>query len=110
MAKRVIKPTTKKASAAKRTTKKPTTVNKSPTKGVKPTTVTTFAEAAKAKEPIKKTKASKKALNHVRISETASKDEFSIMWDKVKNGELKWGYYAIDGNVGYHYYLVLKKK
>jgi hypothetical protein len=25
--------------------------------------------------------------------------------DKVKNGQLKWGFYGIDGDNGYHYYI-----
>jgi hypothetical protein len=29
--------------------------------------------------------------------------------DKVKNGQLKWSFYAIDGEHGYHYYLKIKK-
>jgi hypothetical protein len=29
--------------------------------------------------------------------------------DKVKNGQLKWSFYAIDGENGYHYYLKIKK-
>jgi hypothetical protein len=25
--------------------------------------------------------------------------------DKVKNGQLKWSFYGIDGDNGYHYYI-----
>ena len=106
----VKKQTTTKVGAKKKVVK--STIKKAPTKGKVPTTKTTLAKqaavvAAKA-EPKKKRK-TKNAREHVTISENATKDKFSAMWERVKSGELKWSYYAIDGNVGYHHYLVLKK-
>jgi hypothetical protein len=129
-AKRTVKKGTpvKKAPVKKSATKKQTkttlgavakkakpkkTIKKVPPKASakKVTKKTTLAEAAKAKIPVvKKKRRAKNPRVHVRISENATKDKFSAMWERVKDGELKWAYYAIDGNVGYHHYLVLKKK
>ena len=36
------------------------------------------------------------------------KDNFKAIGDRIQKGELKWAYYAIDGDKGYHYYMVLK--
>lgn len=58
--------------------------------------------------PEKKAKA--KAQRHknndrfIRVSENAKIEKFKEMGEKVKNGEVVWSYYAIDGKVGYHFY------
>ena len=52
----------------------------------------------------------KRAENkYVRISLDAKQDERADIVNKVKNGEIKWAFYATDNDNGYHYYLVLKK-
>ena len=52
----------------------------------------------------------KRAENkYVRISLDAKQDERADIINKVKNGEIKWVFYATDGDNNYHYYLVLKK-
>ena len=52
----------------------------------------------------------KRAENkYVRISLDAKQDERADIINKVKNGEIKWAFYATDNDNGYHYYLVLKK-
>lgn len=101
-------------SVAKKATPKKT-IKKAPPKAppkasAKVTKKTTLAKATKAKVPVKKKRKVKNTRVHVRLSENATKDKFMGMWERIKSGELKWDYYAIDGNVGYHHYLVLKKK
>lgn len=100
------KSTTKRVTAStprKRTTKKP--VVKKPA-----------APAAKKVENLKvvpKPKSNKKPVNdnrYVRVSERSKTAKFVEMGEKVQRGEVKWMYYAIDGDIGYHYYLKLKKK
>jgi hypothetical protein len=128
MAKRVIKKKTssKQTAAARRTKKTATKVKKTPTKkktaktatktavkkkrtvvkGKNPTKVTTMAQAAS--KP--KTKRQKKEEDkYIRVSENANIKRFAEMGERVQRGEVKWSHYAIDGNVGYHHYRVLKK-
>ena len=53
----------------------------------------------------------KRAENkYVRISLDAKQDERADITNKVKNGELKWAFYATDGDKGYHHYQILKTK
>lgn len=47
---------------------------------------------------------------YVRLSLEAKADEKLPFLEKVKSGELKYAFYAIDGDKGYHYYLVTKKQ
>lgn len=52
----------------------------------------------------------KRAENkYVRISLDAKQDERADIINKVKNGEIKWAFYATDNDNGYHYYQILKK-
>jgi hypothetical protein len=52
----------------------------------------------------------KRAENkYVRVALDAKAEERNSFTTKVKNGELKYAYYATDSDKGYHYYLVLKK-
>ena len=52
----------------------------------------------------------KRAENkYVRIAMDAKAEERNQFTTRVKNGELKFAYYATDSDKGYHYYLVLKK-
>ena len=52
----------------------------------------------------------KRAENkYVRVALDAKAEERNQFTAKVKNGELKYAYYATDSDKGYHYYLVLKK-
>jgi len=72
-----------------------------------------------AKQPIKpevKTEAEetvkvKKAENkYERIFVEAKAEEKAKIAERVKNGELKYAFYATDGDKGYHHYLVIKKQ
>jgi len=46
---------------------------------------------------------------YIRICEDASSDERRLITDKLGRGDIVFGYYAIDNDKGYHYYLILKK-
>ena len=45
----------------------------------------------------------------VRLAMDAPQEEFKAMGERVQSGEVKWHHYAVDGNKGYHYYIVLSK-
>lgn len=134
MAKRVIKKKTaketKQDAAARRTKKKKSTaVKKAPTKktaiksstAVKKTAIKTKRKVKSGKNPTKKTtlaqavkkpvskKKKKEEDKYIRVSENANIKRFVELGEKVQSGEVKWSHYAIDGNVAYHHYLVLKK-
>lgn len=51
----------------------------------------------------------KNNLKFERISLDADIEERKKISDRVVKGELKWQFFAIDGNKSYHYYLVVKK-
>jgi hypothetical protein len=57
-----------------------------------------------------KEKKPKSEDKYVRVAMDAKQEEFNAMSDRVKNGEVKWAYYATDNNKGYHHYLVLPKQ
>ena len=44
---------------------------------------------------------------YIKVSENSKSSKFVEMGNKVQKGEVKWSYYSVDGNVGYHYYLKL---
>ena len=103
------KPAAKKP-AAKKTVAKKTVAKKTTTR--KPT-----AKKPAAKKPVisevvveNKRKNTIKANpnDYIRVSENANPAKFNDMGQKVQKGLVKWSYYTIDGNVGYHYYLKLK--
>ena len=60
---------------------------------------------------VKEIKSKVKAIEHkyARLSMDAKMDERKDFVEKVKNGELRFAYYAIDNDKGYHYYIVIKK-
>lgn len=72
-----------------------------PKKEVKP-------EVKEEEQPEVKVKRSEN--KYVRVSLEAKADEKLPFIEKVKSGELKYAFYAIDGDKGYHYYLVTKKQ
>jgi hypothetical protein len=86
---------------------------------VKKTTKTTLAAVAKYKAEqaekvaaleAKRKGSRKKTLKreYYVLSEKAPSSEFSEMGEKVRLGEAKWVYYAIDDDIGYHHYEKLK--
>ena len=60
-------------------------------------------------EPPKQRKPKSKPSDdkYIRIPTTASQEEFKVIGDRVQRGELKWAYYAGEGDKGAHYYIVL---
>jgi hypothetical protein len=70
-------------------------------------------EAKKRPEPVPEPPKEKKPKSEdkfIRVAMDSKQAEFNAMSDRVKNGEVKWAYYATDNNKGYHYYLVLPKQ
>lgn len=63
----------------------------------------------KVEEPTEP-KAKRSENKYVRIALDAKAEERNEFSQKVKNGELKYAYYATDNDKGYHYYLVIKKQ
>jgi hypothetical protein len=53
-------------------------------------------------------KATRSAREYIRVSEKSKKSKFNEMGERVQRGEVRWSYYAIDGNIGYHHYLIIK--
>ena len=48
--------------------------------------------------------------DYIRVSERSKINKFIETGKQVKDGKLRWVYYSIDGNIGYHYYKKLKKR
>jgi len=72
--------------------------------------ITNTSPKTRILEPLEEEKPKSKPSNDkfIRVSITASIDEFKAMSDRIKSGELKWCYFAIDGEKSYHYYLIIK--
>jgi len=49
-----------------------------------------------------------KEKKFVKLKASSTKEEFSTILQKVQKGELKWSFYATEGDTGYQYYEVLK--
>ena len=94
------KPAAKKPAAKKPTTRKPA--------AKKPTTRKPTTRKPAAKKPAVNKTVNVNPNDYVRLSENANPAKFNEMGQKVQKGLVKWSYYTIDGNVGYHYYLKLK--
>ena len=99
------KPTTKKSPAKKTTTRK-TVTSKKPTtrKGVRSKKVVKEVVQIKGGNEVVR----KLQYEYIRLAENANKAKFNEMGQKVQNGEVQWAYYAVDGDIGYHYYRKLK--
>ena len=91
-------------------------VNRNNKKKNRVTKKTKKSSSSKIKKSFTKTRPKKKVgkslkknnREYVKVSENSKSSKFVEMGEKVQKGEVKWSYYAIDGNVGYHYYLKLK--
>lgn len=55
------------------------------------------------------TKPKRSEDKYVRIAMGCKPEERKEITDKVNKGELVFGYYAIDNEIGYHYYRIVKK-
>jgi hypothetical protein len=58
-------------------------------------------------EPTEKVKRSEN--KYVRIAYDAKPEEKKEFSDRIQKGELKLACYAVDGDKGYYYYLIIKK-
>ncbi len=38
----------------------------------------------------------------------SDKDQYKSICEQVQKGEIKWMYYAVDGDKGYHHYITIK--
>ena len=76
------------------------------------TTKTTLAAVAKisgAQAAVKPaSNYTKPRKDVIRIKASAPTAKFLELGEKIKRGELKWIYYATDGEIGYHHYQKLK--
>ena len=61
-------------------------------------------------EPPKQKKTKTSTDKYVKVSLSATQDETRAIGERVQRGELKWAYYAGEGEKGYIYYLVIKKE
>lgn len=44
----------------------------------------------------------------IRVAMNGNQEQFKSLGDQQQRGEVKWMYYAIDGDKGYHHYLLTK--
>ena len=72
-------------------------------------TPTDSKTAVKSKtEPKQEPESPKTVLKFVKVCDGSKSEERKEIGDRVMRGELKWHYYALDGDKGCHYYLILK--
>ena len=83
--KRVIRKKTQKKSIVRRPKKKPT------------------------KKKVVRAKAKAKPKQYIKISTNSKHSKFVEIGKRVQAGEVQWARYVVEGNIGYHYYLILKK-
>lgn len=55
-----------------------------------------------------KTKPKVKTDKYIRFGPTDFKDNHKLITDKINSGEISLAYYAVDTEIGYHYYIVNK--
>ena len=62
-------------------------------------------------EPPKERKPRAKASDdkYIRVATDAKQEETRAIGERVQRGEVKWAYFAGEGDKGYHYYLVKKE-
>ena len=57
----------------------------------------------------KKTEVIKKnEYEYVKVPGNAKENRFNEIGQKVQSGELQWAYYAVENDIGYHFYRKLK--
>ena len=97
------KPITKKVSPTKKSIVKKKAIGKktSPNKRVVNKTL--------ANQP-PKISVKRRMYEYEKLAENANSALFTAMGKKVQEGEVKWAYYTTENDVGYHYYIKLKKK
>lgn len=45
---------------------------------------------------------------YIRVANDADIEKFKEMSSRIQSGSIQWAYFGVDGDKGYHYYLVLK--
>jgi hypothetical protein len=88
--------------------KKPTGTKKVPPKN--PIINKPVVNSSPVSAPVrKKTEVTKKnEYEYVKVPGNAKENRFNEIGQKVQNGELQWAYYAIENDIGYHFYRKLK--
>ncbi len=71
---------------------------------------TTSTTKRKKKKPNLRTNRKINPADYLKVSENSRINKFIEIGKRVQNGELRWMYYSIDGNIGYHFYKKLKKR
>ena len=109
----VISGNTKTTKTAKTATKtappKKVTVTSGKKKVTTKTTLAAVAKVSGAQAAVKPaSKSIKPRTDVIRIKASAPTSKFLELGEKIKRGELKWIYYATDGEIGYHHYQKLK--
>jgi len=51
-----------------------------------------------------------KESDFVKIKLNSKKEDYALILQRVQKGELKWSYYATEGETGYQYYLKINKQ
>jgi len=51
-----------------------------------------------------------KESDFVKIKLNSKKEDYALILQRVQKGELKWCYYATEGETGYQYYLKINKQ
>jgi len=116
MAKRVNKKTTR-AKAPPKKNATPSTpksgANTKPKKTIKKKPQKTVAKDKVVAKPtstrVKPLRNKKSLLKFIKVKAEGNHDKFVEMGKKVQKREVVWSYYAMEGNIGYHYYLILKQ-
>ena len=90
----------------KKVEKKPV-IQVEPKKRVEPIPELKVVETAKI--DIKTKPKNKRSENkYIRLALGANMEDRKAFSERIQKGELKLAFYAVDGDVGYHYYLVLR--
>lgn len=115
MAKRVLKGgnSAKLTAATRRTKKGKTPVKKAPTKKLRVDNLATSDNTNEVKVVISDKKPvargiKNKSKNFIKVASNASREEFNLMGERIKNHEVEWSHFEMDGTIGYHYYKILK--
>jgi hypothetical protein len=51
-----------------------------------------------------------KESDFVKIKLDSKKEDFNLIMQRIQKGELKWSYYATEGDTPYQYYLKINKQ
>jgi hypothetical protein len=97
------------AKERKRIEKKQVSIVTPKKREVKNKKVTAKQKVLPQEKPLEEVKESKLPYKIVKICEGAKPEEHKEIAEKIQRSEIKWLYYATDGNNGCRYYYVIKK-